>query len=127
VVIESDGENQGHDKEQDQNPFVVRADYQQEKEADHKNHDLRRNHVSEYRANKKPLLTLEQRQAVRAMMPDVKRMGSDRRLPTGRTTQPQTTPQNPLDMFQIYFQSVGHILTPRWSKPEALTYGYYLR
>ena len=127
VMIEKNRENQGHYKEQDQHVAVVGPDYQQEKEADHKNHDLRRNHVSEYRANKKPLLTLEQRQAVRAMMADMKRMGGDRRLPTGRTTQSQTTPQNPLDMFQIYFQSVGHILTPRWSKPEALTYGYYLR
>jgi hypothetical protein len=30
-------------------------------------------------------------------------------------------------MFQIYFQRVAHILTPRWSKQEALTDGSHLR
>ena len=127
VMIEKNRKDQGHHEEQDQHVAVVGPDNQQEKEADHKDHELRRDHVREYRANKEPFLALEKRQAVRAMMPDVKRMGGNRRLPTGRTTQSQTTPQNPLDMFQIYFQSVGHILTPRWSKPEALTDGNHLR
>ena len=126
-MIEKDRENQRHHEEQDQHVTVISPDNQQEKEADQQDHEFRRDHVCEYRADKKPVLTLEKSQAVRAMMPDVKRMGSDRRLPTGRTTQPQTTPQNPLDMFQIYFQSVGHILTPRWSKPEALTDGGHSR
>ena len=126
-MIEKNRKNQSHHEEQNQHVAVVRPDNQQEKEADHKDHELRRDHVREYRAYKKPFLTLKKREAVRAMVPDVKRMGGDCRLPTGRTTQSQTTPQNPLDMFQIYFQSVGHILTPRWSKPKALTEGNHLR
>ena len=126
-MIEKHRENQRHHEEQDQHVAVISPDNQQEKETDQQDHKLRRDHVREYRTNKKPFLALEKRQAVRAMMPDVKRMGSDRRFPTGRTTQPQTTPQNPLDMFQIYIQSVGHILTPRWSKPEALTDSSHLR
>ena len=126
-MIEKDRENQGHQEEQDQHVAVVGTDNQQEKEADHKDHEFRRDHVREYRADKEPFFTLEKREAVRAVMADVKRMGGDRRLPTGRTTQSQTTPQNPLDMFQIYFQSVGHILTRRWSKPEALTDGNHRR
>ena len=100
-MIEKNREDQGHDEEQDQHVAVIGPDNQQEKEADHKNHELRRDHVREDRAHKKSFFALEKREALRAMMPDVKRMGGDRRLPTGRTTQSQTTPQNPLDMFQI--------------------------
>jgi len=106
VVIEKDGKDQGHHEEQDQHVAVIGPDNQQEKEADQQDHELRRDHVREYRTYKKPFFTLEKRETVRAMMPDVKRMGSDRRLPTRRTTQFQTTPQDPFDMFQIYFQGV---------------------
>ena len=112
-MIEKDREDQGHYEEQDQHVAVIGPDNQQEKEAHHEDHEFRRDHVREYRADEKPFFTFEKRQTMRAMMPDMKRMGGDCRLPTGRTTQFQTTPQNPLDMFQIYFQSVGHILTRR--------------
>ena len=105
-MVEKDGEDQGHHEEQDEDVAVVGPDDQQEKEADQEDHELRRDHVREYRAYKKPFFTLEKRETVRAMMPDMKWMRRDRRLPTGRTTQFQTTPQNPLDMFQIYFQGV---------------------
>lgn len=122
-MIEKHREDEGHYEEQDQHIAIVGPDDQQEKEADQQDHELGRNDVCEYSAYKKPFFTLKERHAVRTVMPDMKWLGSDRRLPTGRTTQSQTTPQNPLDMFEIYFQSVGDILTPRWSKPEALTDG----
>ena len=126
-MIEKDGEDQGHHEEQDQHVTVVGPNNQQEKEAHREDHEFGRDHVGEYRAYEETFFTFEKRQAVRAMMPDMKRMGGDRRLATSRTTQFQTTPQNPLDMFQIYFQGVGHILTRGSCKPEALTDGNHLR
>ena len=112
-MIEKDWKDQGHHEEQDQHVAVIGPDNQQEKEADGEDHELRRDHIREYRAYKKPFFTFENRETVRAMMPDMKRMRRDRRLPTGRTTQFQTTPQDPLDMFQIYFQGVWtHINAP---------------
>ena len=112
-MIEKHREDQGHQEEQYQYVAVIGPDNQQKKEADRQDHELRRDHVREYRAHKKPFFTLKKRETVRAMMPDMKRMRRDRRLPTGRTTQFQTTPQNPLDMFQIYFQGVWtHINAP---------------
>jgi len=87
VVIEKDGEDQGHHEEQDQHVAVIGPDNQQEKEADQQDHELRRDHVREYRADEKPFFTFEKRQTVRAVMPNMKRMRRDRRLPTGRTAQ----------------------------------------
>lgn len=106
VVIEKDREDQGHDEEQDQYVAIVGPDNQQEKEADHENHEFSRDYVCEYRAYEKPFFTFEKRQAVWAVMPDMKGMRGDRRLSTRRTTKFQTTPQNSLDMFEIYFQDV---------------------
>ena len=106
-MVEQHREDQRHREQQDQHVTVIRPDNQQEKETDQQDHDLRRDHVREYGAHKKPVFTLEKRQAVRAMMPDMKRVGRDRRLPTRRTTQSQTTPQHPLDMFEIYFQGMA--------------------
>lgn len=126
-MIEKNRKNQCHRKEQDQYVAVVRPDNQQKKEADQQDHELRRDHIREDRPHKKSFFTLEKRETLRTVMTDVKRMGGDRRLPTGRTTQSQTTPQDPLDMFQIYFQGVGHILTRGWSKQKALTDGNHRR
>jgi hypothetical protein len=112
-MIEKDREDQGHHEEQDQHVTVIGPDNQQEKEADREDHELRRHHIREYRAYKKSFFTFENRETVRAMMPDMKRVRRDRRLATGRTTQFQTTPQDPLEMFEIYFQGVWtHINAP---------------
>ena len=110
-MIEKHRKNHCHQEEQYQHVTVVGADNQQEKETDHQDHELSRDHIREDCAYKKPLFAFEKCETVRAMMTNVKGVGSDRRFPTGRTTQSQTTPQNPLDMLQIYFQGVGQILT----------------
>jgi len=76
-MIESHWKNQGHYKEQHQNVFVRRTDNEQTEEADHQNHQLRRYHIRQDRAHKKPILALEKRAALRAVMPDVKRVRHD--------------------------------------------------
>jgi hypothetical protein len=111
-MIEKYRKDQCHDEEQNQHAIVVSPDNQQKEKADQQDHELRRDHIREDRADKKPFFPLEKRQAVRAMMPDVKWMGSDRRFPTDRTTQSQTTPQYLLDVFQIYFQGVAPFYAP---------------
>lgn len=82
-MIEGHRKNQGHYKEQDQNVFVRGADNEQTEEADQQNHQLRRHHVRQDRAHKKPILALEKRVAVRAVMPNVKRVCDDLRFATG--------------------------------------------
>jgi len=106
VVIESDRENRRHYEEQDQNAFVVRADYQQEKEADQQYDEFSGDDVSENRAHKEAVFAFEKRHAVRAVVPDVKWLINNLRLATRRTPQSHRPPQNPLDLFQIYFQGV---------------------
>lgn len=86
MVVKSQRENHGHHKQQHEHALVTRADNQQEKEANKEDHELGRDDVREDRADKKAVLTLEKRHAVRAVMPDVKRFGNDRGLATGRTT-----------------------------------------
>jgi len=105
-VIESDRENQGHDEEQNQNAFVVRADYQQEEEADQQDDELSGNDVGENCAHKEAVFAFEKSHAVRAVMPDVERLVNNPRLATRRTTQSYRAPQDPLDLFRIYFQGV---------------------
>jgi len=92
MMIEKDRENEGHDEQQNQHVVVIGPDDQQKEETDQQDHELSRDYVREYRAHKEPVFTLKKRQTVRAMVPDVKRVGDDRRFPAGRTTQSQTTP-----------------------------------
>jgi len=87
-MIESDRENQGHDKEQDQNVFVVRADYQQEKETDQQNEEFRSDDVGENCAHKEAVFSFEKGHTVRAVVPDVERLVNNLRLATRRTTEP---------------------------------------
>ena len=110
VMIKKHRKDQRHCEQQHQHMTVVRPNNQQEEKADHQDHELRRDHVREDGAHEKPVFTLEQRQTMRAVVPDMKRVGRDRRLPTRRTTQSQRTPQYPLDIFQIYFQGMNPIL-----------------
>jgi hypothetical protein len=110
MVIESDRENQGHDEEQDQDAFVVGADYQEEKEADQQNKELGGDDIRENCTYKEAVFALEEGHAVRAVMPDVERLVNNPRLPTRRATQSHRAPQNPLDLFQVYFQGCPHIL-----------------
>ena len=74
MVIESDWENQGHDEEQDQHVFVVRADYEKEKEADQQNDELSGDDVGENGSDKETVFTFEKRHAMRAVMPYMKRL-----------------------------------------------------
>jgi len=92
VMVKKYWKYQRHHEQQDQHVAVVSTHNQQEKETDHEDHELRRDHIREDGAHEKPVFTLEQRQTVRAVVPDMKRVGRDRRLPTRRTTQSQTTP-----------------------------------
>jgi len=86
VVIKGNRENQRHYKQQHQHALVVCADNQKEKEAHQQDDDLGRDDVREDRAHKEPVLTLEKREAVWAMMADVKRLCDDSGLTTGGTT-----------------------------------------
>ena len=99
MVIESDRENQRHDKEQDQDVFVVRANYQKEKETDQQNEDFRGDDVGENRAHKEAVFTFEKGHAVRAVVPDVKRLVNNARLATRRTTESHRATQDLLDLF----------------------------
>jgi hypothetical protein len=88
---------------------IIGADDEQKEETDQENHEFGGDDVGENRADKKAVLTLEKRHAVRAVMPDVERGGDDLRLATYRTTQPQTTPQYSFDLFKISFQVMSDI------------------
>ena len=106
MVIESDRENRRHYEEQNQDAFVVRADYQEEKEADQQDDELGGDDVSENRAHKEAVFAFEKRHAVGAVMADVEWLVNNLRLATRRTAQSHRAPQDPLDLFQIYFQGV---------------------
>jgi len=102
-MIESDWKHQRHDKKQSQNAFITRANNQQEKEANDENHELRGDDVCEDSAHEKPVFPLEKRQAVRAVMPDVKRLGDDGRFATCWAAQSQRSTQNRFDLAKIFF------------------------
>ena len=87
VVIEKHRKDQPHRKQQHQHIVVIGANYQQKEETNQQNHEFRGHYVREDRTHKKPIFTLEQRLAVRAVVPDVKRMSGDIRVTTGGTTQ----------------------------------------
>lgn len=116
MVVKSDRENQRHHEQQDQHTLVIRAHNQQEKEAHDENHELSRDHVREDRSYKKSVLTLEKRQAVWAVMPDMKRSCDDSGLATGGTTQSQRTPQHLFDLFNICF----HVLPPYYVRAQEI-------
>ena len=104
-MVKSHRKYQRHYKKQHEYTAVIRADDQQEKETDKENYELGSDDVGENRADKKAVLALEESQAVRAVMPDVKRGRDNLRLATYRTTQSQTTPQYSFNLFKIRFQS----------------------
>jgi hypothetical protein len=87
--------------------FVVRANYQQEKETDQQNEQFRSDDVGENCAHKEAVFAFEEGHAVRAVVPDVKGLVDYSRLATRRTTEPHRAPQDPLDLFHIDFQDVG--------------------
>ena len=110
-MVKTDRENQGHYEQQHQYTIVIRTDDQQEKEADEEDHELGYDDVREDCTNKKAILTLEERHALRAVMPDVKRVRGNLRFATGRTTKSQTATEYSLNLFRICFQRMYH-LTP---------------
>ena len=86
MVVKSHRENQRHHEQQHQHTLVFCADNEQEKEANEKDHDLSCDDVREDGAYKKPVLALEKRHAVWAVMADVKRFGDDSGFTAGGTT-----------------------------------------
>ena len=113
VVIKGDGKKQRHHKQKHEDVLVIRADNQQEKEADDEDHEFRRDDVREDRAHEKPILTLEERHAAWTVMSDVERLRDDPGRATSGTTQLQTPPQHPLDLFKIYFQGCAYLTRKR--------------
>lgn len=87
-MIKSDGKYQRHDEEQHEHMAIVCADNQQKEETNQENHELRRDDVGQNCTHEKAVFALEKREAMRAVMPDVKRGGDDLRLATCRTTEP---------------------------------------
>jgi hypothetical protein len=102
-MIESHWENQGHHEEQYQNTLIRCANNQQGEEANKQDHELCRHDIRQNRAHKKSILALEEREAVWAMVPDVKRVRDDCRFATCWTAQSQTAFQHPLDLVKIFF------------------------
>lgn len=98
-MIEGNRENQGHDKEQDQDVFIVRANYQKEKETDQQNEDFRGDDVCENGAHKEAVFSFEKGHAVRAVVPNVERLVNYSRLATRRTTESHRATQDLLDLF----------------------------
>jgi hypothetical protein len=109
-MIKGNRKNQRHYEQQHQHSLVISPYNQQEKEAHHEDHNLSRNDVGENCAHKKPVLTLEKRETIWAVMPDMKRSCDDAGLATGGTTKSQTTTQYFFDLSRIYFQRPAHIL-----------------
>ena len=105
-MIKSDRKHQRHYEKQYEDTAVVRADDEQKEETNEQNYKLGGDDVREDCAHKKTILTLEERHAVRAVMPDVERGRDDLRLATYRTKQSQTTPQYPFNLFKVCFQFV---------------------
>ena len=85
MVIKGDGEDQRHHKQYHQHARVIGSDDQQKKEAHDQDDELRRDDVREDRAHKKPVLTLEKRETVWAVMPDTKGLRDDSGFATGGT------------------------------------------
>ena len=76
-MIKSHRKYQRHYEKQHEDIAVIRADDQQKEETNKENYELGSDDVGENRAHKKAVLALEERQAVRAVMPDVKRGRND--------------------------------------------------
>jgi hypothetical protein len=85
-MVKSDGENQRHYEQKHEDALVTCANNQQEKEANEQDHDLGGDDVGEDGTHKNPVLTFEEREAIGAVMPDVKRSGDDSGFATGGTT-----------------------------------------
>ncbi len=113
VMVKSHRKYQRHHEKHYQNTLVIRSEDQQAEETDQENHELRRDDVCEDCADKKAVFTLKKRQAVRTVMPDVKRGGYDFRFATCWTTQPQTTTQYSFYLFKIRFH-LNRILPPKF-------------
>jgi hypothetical protein len=101
VVIKRDWEDQGHDKQDHQHALVFCADYQQTKETKEQDHQFRDNHIGQDRTYEKAVFTLEERQANRAVMPDMERAIYDFGLATGRTKQLEGALQYPNSLFFV--------------------------
>ena len=104
VMIKKHRKDQCHREQQHQYVTVISPDNQQEEETHHEDYEFCRNHVREDGAHEEPVFTLEQREAMRTVVPDMKRVSRDLRFPARRTSQSQTTAQYPLDIFRVYFQ-----------------------
>jgi hypothetical protein len=88
MVIKRDRKEQSSDKESSQDGFITRADYHQPNETNQQNDKFCDHHVSENSSNEESLFAFEERAAVWAMVPDVKRFFDNGRLSAGWTEQP---------------------------------------
>ena len=77
VMIKSYRKYQRHHEKYDEDMLIIRPYDQQAKETNEKDNELRRNDICENCPHKKAVLTLEERQAMRTVMADVKRGGDD--------------------------------------------------
>ena len=100
-MIKGDGKNQRHHEQEHEDVLVIGADNQEEKEADDENQELGGDYVRENRAYEKAVFTFEERQANRAMMPDMERAVYDFGLATGRTKQLEAAFQDANSLFFI--------------------------
>lgn len=77
MVIKTDWEDQGNDEQHHQDILVFSAYNQQTEEAKDEDYQFRDDDIRQDRAHKKAVFTFEERQANRAMMPDMKRAFHD--------------------------------------------------
>jgi hypothetical protein len=120
-MVEPDREHERHDKQHRQHVLVIGTQHEQTEETEHEDHELRDNYVCQYRADKEPVLALEQRQTDRAVMPDVKGALDDRRLATRRTAQFHAAFKYPDSLFGIQLHSGAGILSRLWAIVKGLT------
>ena len=77
MVIENNRENHGHDKKQDQDAFIICSHDEQEEKADQQDQELCGDDISENCSHKKAFLAFEERHALGAVMPNVKRLANN--------------------------------------------------
>ena len=109
VMIKSHWKHNGHHKEQCKHILVFCADNQQKEEANQQDYELCRDHICQDGAYEKPILTLEEREAVWAVMSYVKRGCGDPGFATRGTPQFQATSQHFFDLSKVFFQGNTHI------------------
>jgi hypothetical protein len=105
-MVESDRKNKGHAEQQHEDVFVLEPEQEQQK-TDQEDYEFRGYDVGENRAQKEPVLSLKEREAVGAVVPDTKRLTGNPGFATSGTKQSQRAIQHTVDPFNVLFQDVG--------------------